>query len=63
MLYGLFGIFGVGMGFDLGNDILFMLASPYAVLGVPIHVQEMVFAVWLIVKVFNPSVIQLSLET
>lgn len=62
VLYGLLGIFGVGIGFDFGNDILFMLASPYAVLGVPIHVQEMVFAVWLIVKGFNPSVIQLSLE-
>lgn len=59
-LYGLLGIFGVGMGFDFGNDILFMLASPYAILGVPIHLQEMVFAVWLIFKGFNPESIQIS---
>jgi hypothetical protein len=56
-IYGLLGIYGVGMGFDFGNDILFMMASPYAILGIPIHVQEMVFAVWLIFKGFNPSVI------
>jgi hypothetical protein len=56
-IYGLLGIYGVGMGFDFGNDILFMAASPYAILGVPIHVQEMVFAAWLIVKGFNPSAI------
>ncbi len=63
VIYGLLGIFGVGMGFDFGNDILFMLASPYAVLGVPIHLQEMVFAIWLIVKGFNSSAIKLSFET
>jgi hypothetical protein len=62
VLYGLRGIFGVCMGYDFGNDILFMLASPYAILGVPIHVQEMVFAIWLIVKGFNPESIARGLQ-
>ena len=46
-LYGLLGIFGVGMG----------LTSPFALLAMPIAAQEMVFAVWLIFKGFNLSAI------
>jgi hypothetical protein len=52
-IYGLTGIFGLGIG----------LSSPYTLLAMPIAVQEMVFAVWLIVKGFNPFAIQLSQET
>jgi len=42
--------FGLGMG----------LTSPFALLAMPIAAQEMVFAVWLIVKGFNPSTIALD---
>jgi Domain of unknown function (DUF4386) len=39
-VYGLLGIFGVGTG----------LGSPYTALAMPLAVQEMVFAIWLVVK-------------
>jgi hypothetical protein len=42
-LYGLLGIFGVGVGFD----------SPYFLLAMPLALQEMVFAVRLITKGFD----------
>lgn len=50
VILGLSGILGFGMGFN----------SPFALLAVPIAVQEMVFAAWLIVKGFNPSAIVLA---
>lgn len=50
LLYGLIGVFGVGMG----------LTSPFALLAMPIAVQEMIFAVWLIFKGFNKSAITLK---
>jgi hypothetical protein len=43
--YGLTGIFGQGVGFD----------SPLFLLAMPLAVQEMVFAVWLITVGFNKS--------
>ncbi len=45
LLYGTLGLFG------LSTD----LTSPSTFLALPIAVQEMVFAVWLIVKGFNPE--------
>jgi hypothetical protein len=39
-LYGMLGIFGVGTG----------LGSPYMLLAMPLALQEMVFAIWLIVR-------------
>jgi hypothetical protein len=47
VLYGLFGIFGLATS----------LNSIFTLLAMPIFVQEMVFAVWLIFKGFNPSAI------
>lgn len=48
LLFGLLGVAGIGAG---------GLSSPYAILAAPIAVQEMVFAVWLIFKGFNPEAI------
>jgi hypothetical protein len=52
LLYGILGLFG------LSTD----LTSPSTFLALPIAVQEMVFAVWLIVKGFNPSAIAPDLQ-
>jgi hypothetical protein len=49
-VYGLLGIFGVET--EMG--------SPYMILAMPIALQEMVFAVWLIAKGFNPHPVQSS---
>jgi len=48
--YGLLGIFGVDTG----------LGSPFMLLAMPIALQEMVFAVWLMVKGFNRPAVQLD---
>lgn len=47
-LYGLTGMFGLGSGFS----------SPYMLLAMPLAIQEMVFAGWLIVKGFDQRAIQ-----
>ena len=49
LLYGLVNLFSL--------DPLNMLSSILTILALPIAVQEMVFAVWLIVKGFNPAAI------
>lgn len=59
------GIIAVAMGFTATILVVFHLihpmSAPQIVLNLPIFLQEMVLAVWLIVKGFSPSVIA-SLE-
>jgi hypothetical protein len=55
LLYGLVGLFSLTPN---------MISSILTILAVPIAVQEMIFAVWLIVKGFNPAAIaSLSAKT
>jgi Domain of unknown function (DUF4386) len=55
ILYGLIGMITLDPN---------MITTNLTILALPIAVQEMVFAVWLIIKGFNPSVIaSLSVET
>ena len=49
LIYGLLGVFGVSSG----------LGSPYMLLAMPLAVQEMVFAGWLIVRGLQPHEAQL----
>jgi len=49
LLYGMSDLFSLTTGF-----------STLSVLALPIAVQEMVFAVWLIIKGFNPEIIKIS---
>jgi Domain of unknown function (DUF4386) len=55
------GIIGAAMCMIAGLLVMFRvvdpMSTPQVVLALPIAVQEMVLAVWLIVKGFNPSVI------
>jgi Domain of unknown function (DUF4386) len=55
------GLVGVTLGIIAGLLVMFRLTSPMStiqvVFNLPIAVQEMVLAVWLIVKGFNPSAI------
>jgi len=55
------GIIAVAMGFTASILVVFHLihpmSAPQIVLNLPIFLQEMVLAVWLIVKGFSPSVI------
>jgi len=55
LIYGLLGLFSLAPN---------MISSILTILALPIAVQEMVFAVWLIVKGFNPAAIaSLSAKT
>jgi hypothetical protein len=47
----------IGAILYLAAPLLFMFGSELGILMAPLAVQEMVFAVWLIVKGFNPSAI------
>ena len=54
------GLIGAALAFLFGLLSLFMLTpgfNIFTILAIPIAVQEMVFAVWLIVKGFNPAAI------
>jgi Domain of unknown function (DUF4386) len=59
----------VGITLTIVASILFMfrligpMSTIQVALNIPIAVQEMVLAIWLIVKGFNPSAIELSLST
>ena len=54
------GLIGAALAFLFGLLSLFILTpgfNIFTILAIPIAVQEMVFAVWLIVKGFNPAAI------
>jgi hypothetical protein len=55
------GIVAVAMGFAATILVVFQvinaMSTPQIVLNLPIFLQEMVLAVWLILKGFNPSAI------
>ncbi len=61
------GLAGAALGFFAGLLVMFrvigVLSGPQMALNVPIGVQEMVFAVWLIVKGFDASIAPAPLIT